>query len=339
MFKMTVSAVFLFLVLPLTLAAQCQPKDGELISKRCPAGYFKKQMCSENHFLCKKCIHGTYTKIENEATECLWCTPCDLGLNQIVTKNCTSQNNRECGCGNGFYREPDRISIFRCVNCIKCKNCSTCPECKDMCISCKHGQYKQDGKCQSCANNYCANEDCKSFCTKEPPGDWIQVLLIVLPVLLLLLFVSFLVCWTCRKRKRWIWKDQKKVIPRNVHIPVQPGGPVPTLLHFSDLEDDPHTKGPKDPWSALVLYTIIKEVPVRRWKEFLRLLAISDDQMERVEMEAGPCSYMEQQYQMLRLWSQRNGAEMENIYSTLHCMDLSGCAQDLREKLLHLEEV
>ncbi|XP_061115234.1 uncharacterized protein si:ch211-112c15.8 [Conger conger] len=111
-----------------------------------------------------------------------------------------------------------------------------------------------------------------------------------------------------------------------------------SLLKDTDpkmLRVDP--PGPTDRWSAPVLYAIIREVPARRWKEFLRQLSVPDGQMERVEMEAGPC-YLEQQYQMLRLWSRQGGVTLGAVYDALHGMNLAGCAQELQDKLQQLQQ-
>eukprot|EP00061_Rhincodon_typus_P016690 g45040.t1 len=68
------------------------------------------------------------------------------------------------------------------------------------------------------------------------------------------------------------------------------------------------------------LYEVINVVPVRRWKELMRLLELRDCDIERIEMDVAQSR--DQQYEMLRQWSQQQASSMDlfqmerSIYST-----------------------
>ncbi|XP_047662756.1 tumor necrosis factor receptor superfamily member 25 isoform X2 [Tachysurus fulvidraco] len=264
-----------------------------------------------------------------------------------------------------------------CTNCKNCSTCPECEGNCGMEICGIGLFLDQMGKCQSCADHNCLDKSCKSFCDKVVPASttkWIIALVIILTILLLLgHFALFcFVCETSRRQGLCCWAQIKYVnerpadhdeVPLNIppspdqpaehlkiYLPknmipgsvvkdprtIDSGGIRQTTDFLGDIKEPTTAEAEKEMWPAPMLYTIIRQVPVRRWKEFLRLLSLSDDQMERVELEARG-SYLELQYQMLRLWTQMSGACLENIYSTLHYMDLSGCAEDLKENLQQLQ--
>ncbi|CDQ87836.1 unnamed protein product [Oncorhynchus mykiss] len=89
--------------------------------------------------------------------------------------------------------------------------------------------------------------------------------------------------------------------PTSLTLNITEGIPMMTLAHSAaKTEFDPLVtpllpdREPRVPrqdtqeehWPVMVLYAIIKEVPLRQWKEFLRVLSLTDRQLDRVEPDA-----------------------------------------------------
>lgn len=91
-----------------------------------------------------------------------------------------------------------------------------------------------------------------------------------------------------------------------------------------------------EPCSTLLqgsqLYAVINAVPVRRWKEFMRVLELREAEIELVELEVA--HIRDQQYEMLKRWCQQTSATLDRVFAALERMELAGCAEALRRSLL-----
>ncbi|NXB01102.1 TNR25 factor, partial [Cnemophilus loriae] len=112
-----------------------------------------------------------------------------------------------------------------------------------------------------------------------------------------------------------------------------------SLKHEALLCEKPSDKGepsaPPEPRSALLqgsqLYAVIDVVPVRRWKEFMRMLELREAEIELVELEVA--HIRDQQYEMLKRWCQQTSATLDHVFAALERMELAGCAEALRQSL------
>ncbi|XP_020315338.1 tumor necrosis factor receptor superfamily member 1A [Oncorhynchus kisutch] len=344
--------------------------DPESRCNKCPAGFHRET----NTFKCRKCIGQTFTAIVNDLSTCHRCRKCDIGVSQEEKKGCEPKSDIVCGCKEGFYPTNLNKDLY-CESCSKCKNCSLCSVCKsdfnkDELKRCQPCQTKE---CTATSTpnlpNPKPNPDIiKNTDTSHLLYTMMYVLLVFLVTTLLM--ASLLVLTKGGWREHGCCANPEKELqlptrdtsandqlhhqpnyPTSLTLNITEGIPMMTLAHSAaKTEFDPFVtpllpdREPRVPrqdtqeeqWPATVLYAIIKEVPLRRWKEFLRVLSLTDRQLERVELEPGLGS-IERQYQMLRLWSQGPTASLEDVYSALLYMDLAGCAYQLQGCLEQLQ--
>ncbi|XP_023697208.2 tumor necrosis factor receptor superfamily member 1A isoform X1 [Paramormyrops kingsleyae] len=311
---------------------------------KCPPGFYKnskvQELCTEQRSHCSPCTHGTYTIIENQLLSCILCTPCDEKGSRVVKSNCTSTSDTKCDCKEGYQRINHTEEIFEC-----------------------EWIHKPTPTVPTTKAAYTTNKSTADHTTKNADHLGLaSYVLLIMTTAFLLLGATLALTLCCRTQLGRESSRQHFLKSKLLYTTVQLPQEIPNYASPNQLFESPdplvqiplgssdaakvHRARPLDQhelqdlreesvrsdWPAWVLYAIIEKVPVRRWKEFLRLLRVPDGQMERAELEAGP-SYLEQQYQMLRLWSRRAGVQLADVYNVLQNMDLSGCAQDLQDKL------
>lgn len=128
---------------------------------------------------------------------------------------------------------------------------------------------------------------------------------------------------------------KEKVLPHQEIGPLLSAAPASTPIPtpLQKWEDRAHTqRADTDP---ATLYAVVDRVPPSRWKEFMRRLGLSENEIERLELQNGRC-LREAHYSMLATWRQRTPrreATLELLGLVLRDMDLLGCLESIQEAL------
>ncbi|XP_061759805.1 tumor necrosis factor receptor superfamily member 1A [Nerophis ophidion] len=326
----------------------------------CPPGYYKKGNCSDPlSERCRQCEDRTYTAKNNTRNKCFSCSRCEGNL--VEKQNCTFKSDVVCDCKDGYYKVEKYCHKCYCEG---CENSNNIPSVDRKCADCLREECLKDAKCKKkCATTTTTTSfttETRDFNSNESQNEaplngndvrwWMITILVVVFCVCVASYPCSHPC--CRINKNpgkdtecfnetqsysnsdpttvtvKVCKETTTMIPCQTSV-----GPV-HMDHMDAVLPDNVSRQQKacERWPPMVLYAIIKEVPLRRWKEFLRLLSVKDHQLERVELEVG-LGFLERQYQMLLLWSQDSSSSLEQVFSALHSMDLSGCAQTLQENL------
>ncbi|XP_062449717.1 tumor necrosis factor receptor superfamily member 25 [Rhea pennata] len=299
----------------------------------CPAGTFLRSPCTRagNDSVCEPCPAGTFHAWPNTAPECQACYECDRHAFQSVLSNCSATSNVVCSCEPGRFRDcvDERCSDFACRQCRPCagrlvqRPCSATQDA--LCGSCKPDFYAEGGECRPCRTHLAetCGEECQRACGGRR-GSGLEYILLALSGPL---FLGALAIYHKRLR---LQQDAGACSPP----PATPARGRPesqALLRRCAPERDARPAPAATPLQGSRLYAVIDAVPLRRWKEFVRVLGLRDTEIDVVEVEFA--HVRDQQYEMLKRWCQQSSASLDPVFTALERMELAGCAEALRLRL------
>uniref|UniRef100_A0A8C6XH38 Uncharacterized protein n=1 Tax=Naja naja TaxID=35670 RepID=A0A8C6XH38_NAJNA len=273
--------------------------------KKCPPGTFVLRPCTvpRTEGTCQPCENNTYSKLSNSFDYCFGCRAC-RSLDEVEIKKCTATTNTKCACMNGTFCSPDQP-------------CETCTKCM---TSCGPGEKKvQD--CTPTSDIQCVPDATSSPPTSSPgSGDHRLAFLFLLvpPVVGLVLAVVF-----CRKKTTtlinactgfWSCKEGRGHAEMRKLVPGNGRNPAETLSQSFDA--------------------FINKVPPKDWKRFMRLLKLTDNEIDSAEKSSQYGN--EQHYQMLRTWLDKNGqaATLSVLLDELSGMGLKGIVEEVTSVLI-----
>ncbi|XP_041275580.1 tumor necrosis factor receptor superfamily member 25 isoform X1 [Onychostruthus taczanowskii] len=333
----------------------CTSPENRSVCHPCPAGTFRTQPNTLSE--CQACYECDQHAFQSVLSNC--------SATRNIACGCEPGRFRVC-----LDKQCSEFSCQKCQSCTGRLIQRPCSEVQDtLCdSSCKPDFYREGDECRPChmrTVDTCGKE-CQQVCGSNNQGSGLEYILLGLTGPL---FLGALAIYHKRKRlwpgapapgphptaQAATSMARVAATPRcwfnagRWHNPcwTQPCPPQGTeratgtakSLNQALLREPPSDEGepcaPPEPRGALLqgsqLYAVIDVVPVRRWKEFMRMLELREAEIELVELEV--VHIRDQQYEMLKRWCQQTSATLDHVFAALERMELAGCAEALRQSL------
>ncbi|XP_052434085.1 tumor necrosis factor receptor superfamily member 1A [Carassius gibelio] len=336
---------------------------------KCHAGFKLKEECPKNNTrsLCVKCENGTFLETANHYDKCFSCRKCSKA-NSIELSPCTFKRNRECGCKPTYYFNNLSPSDWECSRCRKCGpgqlTVAECGEKQNTKCQCKENHYAVPGKnlCLPCAE---CQDDCPDVCKSttppnilgsskptSPPGLIHHILVPVCACITVLAVGVFLLYEGIR-----LWKKKSRALSSQQSTPVSddqtliitvaPDKELDESVPFTNQPCEPELNGklpdcvPREIKIHEFFYFVLDEVPIGRFKELVRRLGVSEQNIDRAEQDHR--NSKDAHYQMLKVWSDSGSGGGNNVLpwhriqmfvDTLKDMYLVNCADNIESRFL-----
>ncbi|NXV19180.1 TNR25 factor, partial [Cepphus grylle] len=338
------------------LHSPCSIRGNDSVCSACAAGTFRAQ---PNTFpKCQACYECDRHAFQSVLSNC--------SATSNVACGCEPGRFRHCldgGCS--------EFSCLQCQPCPGRLVQRPCSEAQDtLCGGCKPDFYAEGGECRPCRPTppETCGKECQRACGGGGSGLEYVLLALTGPLFLGALAIyhkrkrlrhdspaggplpaggaapAAVAPWY--QVSAPVWDSPGWTQPCSPQVTERPAGTARrSPEHLALLRGEPGGAGraggegepsaPPEPRGGLLqgsqLYAVIDAVPVRRWKEFMRVLELREAEIELVELEV--THIRDQQYEMLKRWCQQTSPTLDRVFAALERMELAGCAEALRRAL------
>ncbi|XP_058050373.1 tumor necrosis factor receptor superfamily member 10B-like isoform X1 [Ahaetulla prasina] len=335
--------------------------------RKCPPGTFVLSPCTvpRTEGICQPCENNTFSKLWNSFPSCFRCRACRI-LDEVEIKKCTATTNTKCACKNGSFCSPGQP----CEICTKCmtscgpgeKKVRDCTPISDIqCVPDTTSSPPTDSPGQ---------EDPLVW----PFVLLVVVAVLVLGLVVLwwcwrknTTFRNACIGFWSNKRTQFLQYLQKRSSPEpseerdnmlnmqrkekskilspscspangqapEIMIPLRAPPPEEEGQEHAEMRKlVPRNRDNSANTLSQSFDVFISKVPSKEWRRFMRLLKLTDNEIDAAE---NSLHYMnDKHYQMLRTWLDKNGqaATLNVLLEVLRDMDLKGVAEEITSILV-----